>query len=89
MMTELGKGSPDATPCVKFNGPLYGEDPLLRLLTYAHIHWHRCKGGYSDGMDQSYLVNGHAETGVIVRGTPIVDIGGIASYRNACEEEGS
>ena len=37
MMTELGNGSPEATPCVKFKPVgLYGELPLFRLLTYVY-----------------------------------------------------
>ena len=34
------------------------------------------------------LVNRHAKAGMIVRGTSIIDIGGVAGYGNACEEKG-
>ena len=36
----------------------------------------------------SYLVNGDAEAGMIVRGTSVIDIGGIAGDSNAHEEKG-
>ena len=36
----------------------------------------------------SYLVNGDAEAGMIVRGTSVIDIGGVAGYSNAHEEKG-
>ena len=36
----------------------------------------------------SYLVNGDAEAGMIVRGTSVIDVGGVAGYSNAYEEKG-
>ena len=36
----------------------------------------------------SYLVDGDAEAGVIVRGTSVIDIGGVAGHSNAYEEKG-
>lgn len=87
-MTDVGKGSPEATPWVKFKAAGgYGEEPLFRLLTYSQSHQHRRVSDGDGSIHSSYLMNGHTKAGMIVGGTSVVDIGGVAGCRHSYEED--